>query len=1796
MFPAHDGDDLNGSSYGVVVRGDRTVDEAWYRITDSDTENDDASTGTPNGNGAWVRANEVTPNLYLQSPYPREWRFDYVNIAASNTATIEVRLREATSSTNMALNDTDGHFTTLTRTVDARGPDYRLFVLWPQADGGVVGEGYVLKAAFTEALGNGISSNDLRNCFALSIDTNLQPKADYGIKYGEQAGYHALQFALPNLYNNSPDAQHLIEITFNRAGYPPLRATRLVKAQPVNKPYVTFVTPPSADEYGNAYTIVLPDVANPAPTQRQYLVEVDTATNAQHLNVFLTQGAGTFLAGTNNPVVTNNLGGWFFTWQFPLTNDPAVLQGTYQLRADADTDGDTNTVEAYAVREARVVLREMVSANTNDVDDDDDGLADFDERNARALPASQFTEWNNGDVHVWNIYGRTDDLSPDSDGDGLPDGLELGWRNAGTNTDTNADTDGDGFPNFLGDYDPPLYNTCDNLGQVPNVSECNSGSKTDLKAGTTTDPNNPDSDFDGLPDGVEDANRNGWVDGDGAPLAPTSAVTLARNWPDRSLDISDAWTETDPNNSDTDKDGLSDGYGEDQNANGRIDGDANSNRVYDAGEAWTESDPLKKDTDGDGLPDGWEVWNNLDPLDSGTNSWRVAGDGDGNADHGPAGDPDGDGLNNLTELISGKNPRFFDTGAPPPAGDIVIGTGVFVKVGSVENRNDFTDWTYEHLIALDTYDTLGDAANGGDVYYRPWASDGLERSRDLVAFYAHDGGASTNGGDDTMYFRVDLHDLAANAEDSGLDLYVVIDTGNTAIGERKVLDDVDVLTDMRWEAIVFVDNWTDNKVYVNQPGSWDTDTLADMMVFGAGNVEIRDANHAFGFKKVHFNSTMDAVEFSISRQALLDAGWAGDFGALHFQVFSTRDNIGNSPRGSGDLDGPDIADCIRTDWIAEDYAGINEGNVDQLRYDGRVNLKVLSQWVGMNADHDRGKRIKVIPLIHSAQAIQPGSVMQALVNNGAGAGYYRPLDVHQAYGVPMTLHVTPTLASALQWAKVDTNQGPAYKDGPALNARIGALATGGVVSVVGSTFADHLMPYFTKEFTRDNVALARDVLSTIYGAGVVSTQTFFTPERLLDADVFDKIKDLGFGATFLDQSQHLRRWFGLAASQGEDAYRVNTVNGVDCFVINDRFSAYRFSTSDGGPSIALREILNRRARSGAWSGQHPQVLTFFYNWEDFGTKSKADGYDRIIGWMASRGWIEIVTPDQVLRQQVDISLPPDGTGDAWNRVNRGTQAVLAKTAHDWLQYGAQDNLDNWYLGSSLNHGLHTNRFAIRSGTNMPGAYGMLYFGGIVSQAWAAVDALPASTSSLARLARAGLHASTFLTAFHKQTQNPLNMAKFSTGDWAYPDGSFDVLDDFARIAQSQTRMAAIVARVQQWAQTPPVVATTATEDVDLDGEAEYLLYNRRLFGVFERIGGRLIAVWVRNLQNGEVFQASGNLVSYAGSATEEQGNFRVDAQGKLGAYRMSALTDWWATKGGGTAMYVNDLFTFSDRTNGWRAVSSDGQVAKLVSLGDSGTDFNVQYELTGAMAGQSLYVRNGLAPDLYQLLVRGQADLGAEQHVAGAMALVHTTYVDTVRAFVRYGAPYNVRFNTNAVDDEPGAGYDFATLPQRNLAQTHQVELVGSNTFSFALGFQAVSTDSDGDGMPNAYEDGRIFLASTNAGDGVADEDGDGVANRDEYVAGTDPGADGDFPRLSTMQKAAAGAGVVVQFPTELGRDHYVWYANQDPQAPTWALATTNPIPGTGGIVEWTDDGTRTTPAPASSTNRLYRIQYQILE
>ena len=107
---------------------------------------------------------------------------------------------------------------------------------------------------------------------------------------------------------------------------------------------------------------------------------------------------------------------------------------------------------------------------------------------------------------------------------------------------------------------------------------------------------------------------------------------------------------TNPNELDTDEDGLLDGYdivvsiGDE-----RYDLWAAADIIYVEsggirtfkGELSGGADPLDADTDDDGLPDGWEVLNDLDPTDA-------------DGDNGPDGDPDGDGFDNDLELELGS--------------------------------------------------------------------------------------------------------------------------------------------------------------------------------------------------------------------------------------------------------------------------------------------------------------------------------------------------------------------------------------------------------------------------------------------------------------------------------------------------------------------------------------------------------------------------------------------------------------------------------------------------------------------------------------------------------------------------------------------------------------------------------------------------------------------------------------------------------------------------------------------------------------------------------------------------------------------------------------------------------------------------------------------------------------------------------------------------------------------------------------------------------------------------------------
>ena len=294
QVPPTNGLTISNSTYGVKVRSDMTVEEAWYKIEDADPGNDDAQTGAANGNNAWVKARKGI----VTAPRPggeleEQWEFDYVLVPTAGTATIKVQLRELSSSTNFALADAAGHFTTLTRTVDTGGSGLHLFIHEPAADGLTVGVGSNLVAYFSQSLATGLDDAQLLQCFVVDIDGVAWTNAVGVVERNATTNEHAVRLALPNLHNGDPGFVHTLEIGFARDGYPTLLAQRQVYAvadddsnddgipdsweQKWGLPVGSLVA--GADDDGDGYSNLQEYVADTNPRGSNEFLEVQAVTD-----------------------------------------------------------------------------------------------------------------------------------------------------------------------------------------------------------------------------------------------------------------------------------------------------------------------------------------------------------------------------------------------------------------------------------------------------------------------------------------------------------------------------------------------------------------------------------------------------------------------------------------------------------------------------------------------------------------------------------------------------------------------------------------------------------------------------------------------------------------------------------------------------------------------------------------------------------------------------------------------------------------------------------------------------------------------------------------------------------------------------------------------------------------------------------------------------------------------------------------------------------------------------------------------------------------------------------------------------------------------------------------------------------------------------------------------------------------------------------------------------------------------------------------------------------------------------
>ena len=397
------------------------------------------------------------------------------------------------------------------------------------------------------------------------------------------------------------------------------------------------------------------------------------------------------------------------------------------------------------------------------------------------------------------------------------------------------------------------------------------------------------------------------------------------------------------------------------------------------------------------------------------------------------------------------------------------------------------------------------------------------------------------------------------------------------------------------------------------------------------------------------------------------------------------------------------------------------------------------------------------------------------------------------------------------------------------------------------------------------------------------------------------------------------------------------------------------------------------------------------------------------------------------------------------------------------------------------------------------------------------------------------------------------------------------------------------ARVSQWAASANAgtytnASVAEAADIDLDGENEYLLYNARVFAVFEAIGGRLTAAWVRDISTGKIFQCVGNPLAYSGFDDETDGAANV-VGGAVGAYRTSGFKDWFAA-GPNSIGYNNDLYAVIPASvgTGWKFTRSDGKISKTITLGAVSNSLAARYTLDPAIT--SLYVRHGMSPHLLDLLKRGQAGLGNVSSIGGFVNAQNAGADGTVRNYLRIGSGgfSGATHNAAAVDSDASQGVTFDTIAMRNQAQTQQIELAVTNGATFALGFETgptLSLSTNGDGLPDAW------AAANNATGGAnADNDGDGLTNLREYIFGKNPRvSDSYLPRV-----AKSATGFEVNFGTIADRFYRAYYSDD---LQTWT-AFTGDIVGSGATMTITDDGTATSPHPNTRAKRFYRVEVRV--
>ncbi len=425
---------------------------------------------------------------------------------------------------------------------------------------------------------------------------------------------------------------------------------------------------------------------------------------------------------------------------------------------------------------------------------------------------------------------------------------------------------------------------------------------------------------------------------------------------------------------------------------------------------------------------------------------------------------------------------------------------------------------------------------------------------------------------------------------------------------------------------------------------------------------------------------------------------------------------------------------------------------------------------------------------HGNQGLGYTEAFRGRSDDPDGSGYDEILEAHDAHNIPVNIHMGGLLQTAAAWYDPD------------FNSWIATGVSEGWICMIASAYSQHIMPFVVDDMNAWSVYIHRQMTHFYYGywatVAWVPERTFLDGPggRYPNAGVSDWLGDNfeanDIDAVILDDDVHCA---------GYDNHQIHFISGTSLRLIpRDHDFTGRLHAGDGAGALAILEGL-----AASPEGDY-RIVVYADDWEmaaEIGEwASTMPNAKETYDWFVNKCWEE--SSWLHTWKLTDAVLNPDFNG-----------VTLTFTPGSHVSIGGTDG----YGGGNNGWYTHWAGYPSPSDNHSP----QWDFGTIWYDAYTNLSSAPDNNIS-----QAGWYV--------------LMTNLFETG---WHDGMGGPISGWEMKYSTHIKNANVYAEGARWASgeyTQPVGAFFA--DLDHDGNDELVIYNDRVFAVFESIGGR--AVWI----------------------------------------------------------------------------------------------------------------------------------------------------------------------------------------------------------------------------------------------------------------------------------------------------------------------------------------------------------------